>query len=53
MAGEAFDNMLLKESGHNYDNYGLVSWWVRELGPEGMPKKVELVHCKCLESRLD
>ena len=22
---EAFDNMLLKEAGHNYDNYGLVS----------------------------
>ena len=23
---EAFDNMLLKEAGCNYDNYGLVSW---------------------------
>ena len=22
---EAFDNMLLKEASHNYDNYGLVS----------------------------
>ena len=22
---EAFNNMLLKEAGHNYDNYGLVS----------------------------
>ena len=26
MTREAFDNMLLKEAGHNYDNYGLVSW---------------------------
>ena len=26
MMREAFDNMLLKEVGHNYDNYGLVSW---------------------------
>ena len=25
MTGEAFDNMLLKEAGHNYDNYWLVS----------------------------
>ena len=25
MRREAFDNMLLKEAGHNYDNYGLVS----------------------------
>ena len=25
MTREAFDNMLLKEAGHNYDNYGLVS----------------------------
>ena len=23
---EAFNNILLKEAGHNYDNYGLVSW---------------------------
>ena len=23
---EAFNNMLLKEASHNYDNYGLVSW---------------------------
>ena len=23
---EAFDNMLLKEAGHNYNNYGLISW---------------------------
>ena len=26
MTREAFNNMLLKEVGHNYDNYGLVSW---------------------------
>ena len=26
MTREAFDNMLLKEASHNYDNYGLVSW---------------------------
>ena len=25
MSREAFDNMLLKEAGQNYDNYGLVS----------------------------
>ena len=25
MTREAFDNMLLKEAGYNYDNYGLVS----------------------------
>ena len=25
MTREAFDNMFLKEAGHNYDNYGLVS----------------------------
>ena len=25
MTREAFDNMLLKEAGRNYDNYGLVS----------------------------
>ena len=25
MIREAFDNMLLKEASHNYDNYGLVS----------------------------
>ena len=25
MMREAFDNMLLKEAGHNYNNYGLVS----------------------------
>ena len=25
MTGEAFDNMLLKEAGCNFDNYGLVS----------------------------
>ena len=26
MTREAFDNMLLKEAGRNYNNYGLVSW---------------------------
>ena len=26
MTREAFDNMLLKEAGCNYDNYRLVSW---------------------------
>ena len=26
MTREAFDNILLKEAGHNSDNYGLVSW---------------------------
>ena len=26
MIRKAFDNMLLKEAGCNYDNYGLVSW---------------------------
>ena len=25
MTREAFENMLLKEASHNYDNYGLVS----------------------------
>ena len=25
MTREAFDNILLKEASHNYDNYGLVS----------------------------
>ena len=40
---EAFDNMLLKEASHNYDNYGLVS----SVGPgtgdaEGTPKEVRV-----------
>ena len=26
MTREGFDNMLLKEASHNYDNYRLVSW---------------------------
>ena len=52
MTREAFD-MLLKEASHNYNNYGLVSRQVLGLGGEGMPKEVELVHCKHLESRLD
>ena len=26
MTREAFDNMLLKEASHNYNNYRLVSW---------------------------
>ena len=26
MTREAFNNMLLKEASHNYDNYRLVSW---------------------------
>ena len=26
MTREAFDNMLLKKAGHNFDNYGMVSW---------------------------
>ena len=53
MTREAFNNMLLKEAIHNYHNYGLVSRQVLGMGVEGMPKEVELVHCKCLESRLD
>ena len=53
MIQEAFDHMLLKEASHNYDSYGLVSQQALGLGAEGTPKEVELVHCKCLESRLD
>ena len=53
MIREACDNLLLKEAGHNYDKYGLVSWQVLGLGVEGMPEEVELVHHKCLESKLD
>ena len=53
MTRDAFDNMLLKEASRNYDNYGLVSRWVLGLGVEGTPEEVELVYCKCLESRLD
>ena len=53
MTRGAFDNMLLKEAGCNYNNYGLVSWKVLGLGAEGTPKEVELVHRKHLESRLD
>ena len=26
MTREAFNNMLLKEASHNYNNYGPVSW---------------------------
>ena len=26
MTREAFNNMLLKEAGRNYDNYGFISW---------------------------
>ena len=53
MMREAFDNMLLKETSHNYDNYRLVSWQVLGLGVEGTPEEVELVQRKHLESRLD
>ena len=48
-----FINMLLKEASCNYYNYGLVSREALELGAEGMPEEVELVHCKHLKSRLD
>ena len=50
---EAFKNMFLKEAGHNYDNYGLISRQVLGLGVEWTPKEVDLVHCKRFESRLD
>ena len=53
MMREAFNNILLKETSCNYDNYMLVSQWVLGLGVEVMPKEVELAHYKCLESRLD
>ena len=53
MIWEAFNNMLLKEAGHNYNNYGLVSRYVLVLGAEEMPKEVELVYRKHLESKLD
>ena len=53
MTRKAFNNMLLKEAGRNYDNYGLVSQKVLLLGVESTPKEVELVHRKSLESRLD
>ena len=53
MTTKAFKNMLLKEASHNYNNYGLFSRQLLGLGVEGMPKEVELAHCKCLESRLD
>ena len=53
MTREAFDNILLKEAGHYYNNYGLVSWYVLGLGAEGTPEEVELVHHKRLESNLD
>ena len=56
MTREAFDNMLLKEVSHNYnnyDNYRLLSQQVLGLGVEGMPEGVEIVHHKCLKSRLD
>ena len=50
---EAFNNMLLKKTSHNFDSYGLVSRQVLGLEVEGMPKKVEQVYCKHLDSRLD
>ena len=53
MMREAFDNMLLKKTGHNYDSYGLVSRYFLGLGAKRTPKEVELEHNKCLESRLD
>ena len=56
MTREAFDNMLLKEVSHNYDNYDnyrLLSQQVLGLGVEAMPEGVEIVHHKCLKSRLD
>ena len=53
MTREPFDNMLLKNASHNYNNYGLVSRQVLGLGAEGMPEEAELAHCKRLESRLD
>ena len=53
MTMEAFNNMLLKETSCNYDNCGLLSRYVLGLRAEGMPKEVELDHCKCFESRLD
>ena len=53
MTRETFDNMLLKEASHNYDNYGLVSQYVLGLGVEGTPKEVELVYYKHLKSKLD
>ena len=48
MTREAFDNMLLKEAGHSYDNYGLVSGWVLGLGAEGTPEEVDLAYRKFL-----
>ena len=53
MTREAFDNMLLKEAGSNYNNYEPVSQWVLVLGAESTPEEVELAYYKCLESRLD
>ena len=53
MTREAFDNILLKEASRNYDNYRLVSRLILGLGVEGMPKEVELMHHKHLESRVD
>ena len=46
---EAFNHILLKYTNYNYENYGLVSGQVLELGIEG----VKWAHCKHLESRLD
>ena len=49
MTREACDNMFLKVSGYNYDNYGLVLG----LGIKGMHEEVKWMHHKCLEPRLD
>ena len=53
MTREAFDNMLIKETICNYNNYRLVSRQVLWLGVIGTPKEVEWMHYKCLESRLN
>ena len=53
MTREAFDNILLKEASHNYDNYSLVSRLVMGLGLERMPKEVNQVLHKRYEFKLN
>ena len=53
MTREAFNNILLKDASHNYNNYGLISRQLLGLGVDGMPEEVKWAHHKCLKSRLE
>ena len=41
MTREAFDNMVLRETDHNYNNFGLVSRQLLGLGVEKIPIEAE------------